>query len=132
VDIVLLSYHLDSPFNSHQIFYTLFNLQKSNTLEVGSEWGTDWWKKDSGSGVKDASVVARREDVMVRICSFDILFINNFQTSLISPHSSLSLTLQDIHELSEGDSGVFAVVSWRDLVQNLVVSRRDGVVSSEV
>ena len=39
----------------------------------------------------DASVVAGREDVLVRICSFDTLFI--FQTSLITPHSSLSLLL---------------------------------------
>ena len=35
-------------------------------------------------------------------------------------------------EFSGGHSGVFAVVSWQDSVQGLVVSRRDGVVSSEV
>jgi len=97
---------------------------------VGSEWGTDWWKGDSGSEVKDASVVARREDVVVRICSFDTLFI--FQTSLITPHSSLSITLQDIRELSGGDSGVFADVLWQDSVQVTVNSRRDGMVSPEV
>ena len=75
-------------------------------------------------------IVARREDVVVRICSFDTLFI--FQTSLITPHSSLSLTLQDIHELSGRDSGVFADVLWQDSVQVTVNSRRDGMVSSEV
>jgi len=82
--------------------------------------------------VKDVSGLAEREDVMVRICSFDILFITNFHKSLITPHSSLSLTLQDIHELSGGDSGVFANVLWQDSVQVTVNSRRDGMVSSEV
>jgi len=70
--------------------------------------------------------------VVVRIVFFDTLFITNFHKSLITPHSSLSLTLQDIHEVSGGDSSVFAVVSLQDSVQGLAVSRRDEVVSSEV
>ena len=55
----------------------------------------------------------------------------NFFTSLITPPSSL-LLLQDIHDSSGGHSGVFAVVSWHDLVQGLAVSRRDEMLSSEV
>ena len=109
---------------------TLFNLRKT---AANVQEGTNWWEGDSGSGVQDVSSLAGREDGVVRVCSFGTLFITNFYTILITSHSSLShFTLQDIHESSGGDSGVFAVVSWRDSVQGLAVSRRDEMVSSKV
>ena len=97
---------------------------------MGLVGGTKGWKGDSCSDVQDVSSLARREDVVVRMCSFDTLFITNFQQVSLQL-LRLSVTLQG--ESSGGHSGVFAVVSWQDLVQGLAVSRRrDGVVSSEV
>ena len=126
----LLYYNFDSHFNCYHIIYQI-QLQKSNALQVGSEWGTKGWEGDSGSGVKDVSVVAGRdEDVVVRDNLWP--FPTNFYTSLITTPSSHTLHLQDFHESSGGNSGVFAVVSWQDSVQGLAVSRRDEVVSSEV
>ena len=41
---------------------------------MGLVGGTKGWKGDSGSGVQDVSSLARREEVVVSICSFDTLF----------------------------------------------------------
>ena len=54
--------HPDSHFNCHHIIYHI-KLQKTYALEVGLE-----------SGVEDVSSLARREEVVVRMCSFDTLF----------------------------------------------------------
>ena len=68
---------------------TLFKLQKSPSNE---EECTNWWKGDSGSDIQDVSGLAGREDVLVRICSFDTLFITNSYTSLITNSSLFYFT----------------------------------------
>ena len=130
LDIAACSSIISTHISILIISSTLFKLQKSNALEVGLEWGTNWWKGDSGSDVKDVSSLAG-EDVMVRF--IPLTPSSSFKQVLsLLIRLSLSLTLQDIHELSGGDSGVFADVLWQDSVQVTANSRRDGVVSSEV
>ena len=128
VDIVLLSYHLDSPFNSHQIIYPIQTTENCSKRGRGYQLvERGYWQWCSGCICRGQRTWSVGKDCLPWNPLHNQLF-----TSLITPLRLSYHILQDIHELSGGDSSVFAVVSWHDSVQGLAVSRRDEMLSPEV